>query len=136
MRALLDTNVILDALTDRGPFSPAAQSIVLAAGDDVFEGLITANTVSDIYFILRKIIGKTQARDSLIQLFSLFSIISIDEEDCRQALAIDIDDYEDALLVRAAQKERLEVIVTRDEELLASTLDIKIMRPAEFMAAL
>jgi len=136
MRALLDTNIILNALIDRGPFSASAQALVLAAGDGRFEGFITANTVSDIYYILRKYIGKAQARESLIRLFSLFSVVAIEGDDCRQALAIDIDDFEDALLVRGAQKEQLDVIVTRDEELLASKLDLKFMRPDDFTSAL
>ncbi|MCL2655560.1 MAG: PIN domain-containing protein [Coriobacteriia bacterium] len=136
MKALLDTNVVLDALVDRGPFSTAAQALVLAAGDERFEGYITANTTTDVYYILRKHIGKVQARESLIRLFSLFTVIAIDEQDCRQALAVDVDDYEDALLVRCAQKAQLDAIVTRDEELLSSNLDIKFTRPADFIAAL
>ncbi len=50
MRVVLDTNVLIDAIAERGDY-PSAQKLILCAAEDRIEGLITANTVTDIHFI-------------------------------------------------------------------------------------
>ena len=54
MNVLIDTNVILDAMTAREPFSQAAQTIFLLAADDAFIGFITASSATDMYYLIHK----------------------------------------------------------------------------------
>jgi len=49
-----DTNIIPDALIMRDPWAEAAQSLLLAVAEEKAEGYITASTMTDLYFLLRK----------------------------------------------------------------------------------
>ena len=47
MRVVFDTNVILDAVLERADYK-SAQALVLAAAADQIDGVITANSITDI----------------------------------------------------------------------------------------
>ncbi len=55
MRVLVDTNIILDYLLRREPVTETAKKIVKASQTKKMEGCIAAHTVSNIFYILRKI---------------------------------------------------------------------------------
>jgi predicted nucleic acid-binding protein len=133
--AVLDTNIIIDALACRKPFNQEAENIFEAAGDDQFQGAITSSTVTDIYYIIGKLFNGDHARHMLIHLFNLFTVISVTGKDCEEALALPIDDYEDALLAVCAL-ETADCIITRDNEFLNASLDIPVLSPAAFLARL
>lgn len=50
MNVVIDTNVVMDALTDRKPFADASTEAIALAGDKGCNVAITANTVTDLYF--------------------------------------------------------------------------------------
>ena len=54
MKIFLDTNILLDALTSREPYNEMAEAIILMITRDEIEGFITANSVADIFYIMRK----------------------------------------------------------------------------------
>ena len=54
MKILIDTNIIIDALTGREPFREAAEQIFLLAANQTADMYITASSATDIYYIVRK----------------------------------------------------------------------------------
>ena len=50
MRVLIDTNVIIDALTSREPWKESAEKIFIMAANHVIEMYITASSATDIYY--------------------------------------------------------------------------------------
>ena len=54
MKVVVDTCVIIDALQDREPFYKTARELILHVSDKKFTGVLTAKSVTDIYYILRK----------------------------------------------------------------------------------
>jgi predicted nucleic acid-binding protein len=54
MKVLVDTNVVLDAIANREPFSNNAKKIINLILENKLEGFITANSTTDIYYIARK----------------------------------------------------------------------------------
>lgn len=121
IKILLDTNVILDALATRKPFNKAAETLFLLAADNKVRGFITANCVTDVYYVLRKNMPELTAREALRNLFYLFAIIDVKGADCEAALDSEIDDFEDALMAVCSHKTKIDYIVTRDEAFLAAT---------------
>ena len=115
MNVLIDTNVILDAVMNREPFAAAAQEIFIKSAENKINASITANSVTDIYYLVRKHLQSTeQAKQVLYKLFSLFNILDICKSDCVKALELKMNDYEDALLSVCAKKINAEWIITRN----------------------
>lgn len=54
MRILVDTNVLLDYLLCQEPFDSAARKILIACKQNRAAGCIAANSISNMFFILRK----------------------------------------------------------------------------------
>jgi len=137
MRILLDTNVVLDAIAQRKPFYLDAQKIINFVLDNKLEGHITANSITDIYYIARKYLNQTELRNAMRSLFSVFSIIDVLGSDCHKALDFPLNDYEDALLVVCGGKAVIDYIITRDEEFLhEANLPIPVISPHDFIQKL
>lgn len=52
MKILVDTNIIIDALTSREPFREDAEQIFLLAANQIEDMYITASSATDIYYLL------------------------------------------------------------------------------------
>ena len=115
MNALIDTCIIIDALQSREPFSNDAETIFLSVANRRCVGFLTANSVTDIYFLMHKALHSTaETRKALGILFSLFEIIDTCGIDCRKALTSGVSDYEDAVMIETAARAEIDCIVTRN----------------------
>ncbi len=131
---LLDTNIILDAIAAREPFRENAETIFRLIKDKKITAFITANSVTDIYYIARKSRTESETREGLRILLTTFSIIGVRDRDCLEALEFPVNDYEDALLLVCGLKAHLDCIVTRDRHLLkVKNKDIQILSPESFV---
>jgi len=134
MKVLLDTNVLLDAIVNREPFYLDAQNVIDLILDNKLEGYITANSVTDIFYIAKKHLSQSDLRNTMRSLFAIFSIVDVLGTDCRKALDFPLDDYEDALLVVCSSKTAIDYIITRDEEFLQKAkLSIPVISPVDFL---
>ena len=64
----IDTNVVIDMLADREGFADAASAIFDAAGRGEIKLSICALSFTNIYYILRKSIGKEQSINYISQI--------------------------------------------------------------------
>jgi len=133
MKALIDTNTVLDALASRKPFCADAERIFLLAADERFEGFVTANSITDIYYLLRKNTSEEVSRDALRNLLQLFTVVDITGHDCEAALDSPVGDYEYALIAICAVNAGVDCIVTRDEAFLQAGLATSIITPTAFL---
>jgi len=115
MKILVDTNIIVDALTGREPFRETAEQIFMLAANQVEDMYITASSATDIYYLIRKYLHNTEkAKEAMKKLYSLFHILDVIAVDCREALFIDMKDYEDAVISCCANRNKIDYIVTRN----------------------
>lgn len=132
MKILVDTNIVIDALTSREPWSKNAEKIFIMAANNIVDMYITASAATDIYYLIRKYLHNTEiAKQIMGKLYSLAGILEVKEEDCVDALASPITDYEDAVVEQVARRSGMECIVTRNEKDYASGLT-KIFLPEDF----
>jgi predicted nucleic acid-binding protein len=122
LRLLADTNIILDSLQKRTPFDRFSDEILLRAEKGEFELFLTANSMSDIFYVYSKARDNASAKSALRYLLDTYKIVSISDEDCKAALALPIDDFEDALVIVCAQNIQADFVVTRDELFLKSNI--------------
>ena len=128
MKILIDNNVILDALLKRSPFNEGAEKIMIACSE-THEGCISVNSLTDIFYILRKLTDVPSANAAIIKLTELFDIITVTGDDCVSALELQIDDFEDALIVICGMNAGANYIVTRDNSFLNVKSGIPVISP-------
>lgn len=133
MTIVVDNNVIIDAVAAREPFAKDAGKVIIAAGENKFRSFITANSATDIFYVMKKTGGQSRATEILSQLFDVFQIASVSEKDCRSALALSIDDFEDALIAVCAKRIGADFIVSRDEDFLKSNSPVPVLTPKDFL---
>lgn len=114
IHALLDTNVILDALLERLPWNVDASALWQAKLDDLFIAYVTATSVTDIFYITRRHAGREKAWQVIHVILDQLSIIPVGIDDLRLATTIGGRDFEDNLQVACAVRMQLDAIVTRD----------------------
>lgn len=115
MKILVDTNIIIDALTGRKPFREMAERIFMLAANQIEDMYITASSATDIYYLTRKYLHSTdQAKNTMSKLYELFLILDVTSNDCREALSSGVKDYEDAVAASCADRNRMDYIVTRN----------------------
>ena len=115
MKILVDTNIIIDALTGREPFRESAEQIFLLAANQIEEMYITASSATDIFYLHRKYLHNAeQSKNTMSKLYQLFGILDVTANDCQDALLLDMKDYEDAVVSCCAQRNQMDYIVTRN----------------------
>jgi predicted nucleic-acid-binding protein len=68
MVILIDTNVILDYLTARQPFTDNADKIVILCFRQKCYGYIAAHSITNVFYILRKQFSASERKKLLIEL--------------------------------------------------------------------
>lgn len=133
MRVLIDTNVIVDALTSREPWNKSAEQIFLMAAHNSANMYISASMATDIYYLVRKYCHDTgMAIQTMEKLYNLFGILDVTKEDCIQALTSSINDYEDAVVCEVARRSGMQYIVTRNTKDYVNSY-VKAILPDEFI---
>jgi predicted nucleic acid-binding protein len=117
MKVLIDTNVILDALLMREPFSDAASNLLFAVAEEKCDGYITASSFTDMYYLINKNMHYPRAtREILLSLIEIVKILDVLGEDCERAFDLPMPDYGDALQAYCAKRNEMDYIVTRNEK--------------------
>lgn len=131
MKVVFDTNVILDAAMGRPGFE-VAQELIQAVIRGEMTGVVTANTITDIHYIVKKRAGEEKARAAVYNVLVLFDIAPVDGTVCMAALRSPVSDYEDAVLVSCAAGQQADCIVTGDRRFLDSAgSPVPVKRPEE-----
>lgn len=135
MQIALDTNVILDYLDDREPFAGSAEAIIELCGSGELMGYFTANTATDIYYIMKKIVGDKEARRLICAMVAILGIIDITGGDVIQALKSPMADFEDAMLSESSKRHNLDYIITRNIKDFKES-SVPAIEPEDFIAQL
>lgn len=114
IHALLDTNVILDALLERSPWETDAGAIMQADLDGQFVAYVTATSLTDIFYVTRRQAGRERAWELVQATLNQLSIISVGGDELEAAAMLQGNDFEDNLQIACAMSLQLDFIVTRD----------------------
>lgn len=134
MKILIDTNIVLDLIQSREPFSENASKIINSCVKKENEGYISAHSLSDIFFILRKDKTVEERKSLILNLCSFFTVIP---EDKNFYTAVcqnnDWNDLEDGLQMKCADFENLDYIVTRDAGKGFNNSPVKVISAGDFL---
>ncbi len=135
MKVLFDTNIILDVLLDRKPFSEHALFLLSKVEKSEINGFLCATTVTTIHYLLSKYLDKEKAIESINSIMALFEIASVNRLVIRNALESKFTDFEDSVLHEAARHAGVKYIITRNIKDFKKT-KIPAFTPTEFLSML
>ena len=115
MKVVFDTNVILDVLLERPPFAEPAANLLARAERGEIQGFLCATTVTTIFYLSRKALGRESARRQIGDLLSILDVAPVNRAVLERAAQSEIDDFEDAVIVESARQVQAQVILTRNE---------------------
>ncbi len=116
MIILFDTNVILDVMLDRLPFSEPASQLLSYVERGEVSGLICATTVTTIHYLATKVLGKKESHKKIQDLITLFGIASVNRVVIEDSVKSNFSDFEDSVIYHAALHAGAQSIVTRDQK--------------------
>jgi len=114
LRILFDTNVILDVLLDREPFSSTAAKLFSEVETGNISGYVCATTITTLHYLARKVMGAASAKEEINKLTLLFEVAPVNRAVLDAALLSEFKDFEDAAVHEAALYQGVQGIVTRD----------------------
>ena len=114
-KALVDTNILLDAAMSERPGWAAATLLMDEFAFGAAEGYVAASSLKDVYYVLSKYASEPDARAFIIAVMDLFKIGAVDEALCRMSALSDEPDYEDGLIRACAERIPVDCIISRDE---------------------
>lgn len=133
MKVMIDNNIVLDALRPNPEFESDAKQIFYLIWQDKITPYLCANSLTDIFYILKKVQGAEKAKETIANLMTAVNIVPITEEDCRKALALPMNDFEDALIAVCAEKSGSDCIVSRDRKFIGSETAVKVITPRQLL---
>ena len=133
MNIMIDTNVIIDDILNRTPNVTDAREICRLVSKNEINGYISANSITDIYYIISKKRDEIVARKVIKNLLLSFNVVSVSGQDCLDALNLLMEDFEDALVVVCAKNANLDYIITNDKVFLSENLFALCINPYDFL---
>ena len=114
VRALLDTNIVLDWLLNRKPWADEARPLWDARDAGRVIGYLPASVLTDIFYIVRRQAGIPEAFAAIDRVLVAFGLFAVDEPLLRQARALPGNDFEDNVQIACATNADLDLIITRN----------------------
>ena len=136
MRVLIDSNILLDVISKREPFLKHSEAIIEACQKEMILGAITAQTVADVFYILRKDYSYNERCRLLLSFCNILHVASVDGEKIVSALKNrDFTDFEDCLQAECAVVFHADYIVTRNVKHFSKSV-VAAITPEELCAKL
>lgn len=114
MKVLIDTNIILDVLCKCSDFYEDSAKVFKLCEVKKISGVISALTIPNIVYILRKELDAEKIKEILDQLSLIFQIADLKADDLKKAADMEFKDYEDAVQSVCAARIKANYIITRN----------------------
>ena len=132
-RMLFDVNVVLDVLLDRKPFADTSSEVWATVERGEAEGFLSAHAITTLHYLNAKAVGARMARETTDALLSVFAVAGVDDAVLNAALALNWNDFEDAVTTAAAKRAKCEALVTRNPSDFKGSA-VRVLTPSEALA--
>jgi predicted nucleic acid-binding protein len=113
---MFDTNIVLDVLMDRLPYSDAAVELFSKVETGAVYGYLCGTTITTVFYLTSKTIGAAKAREEIGKLLRIFEVAPVNRVVLESALEADFSDFEDAVIHEAAVHIGADLLVTRNQK--------------------
>ena len=114
-KVFIDTNVLIDLLADRKPFSKFAIEIFGKVERKKVKLYTSSHTFATTHYLLKKYLNEAELREVLYALLAYVNLVAINTDIIKRALKSKHKDFEDAIQIMAANTiPQLDYITTRN----------------------
>lgn len=135
MKLLIDINVVLDVVLEREPWARDAALLLATVDMRRAEGYVAGHTVTTVHYLVARARGRQAAASAVSDLLRIVEVVPLGGADFQQALAMGLDDFEDAVQVAAGLRAGADYVVTRNEKDFRGT-PLAARSPGEVLALL
>jgi predicted nucleic acid-binding protein len=132
VKILIDSNISLDVLLKREPNYLSSVKVLglYKGGVEIF---VSASSITDIYYIIRKEYGDKDAAINLIKKMLIsVNVAAVTENEIRKAIELNWKDFEDAVQYSAGENIEADYIITRNKSDFSSSA-LPVVTPDEFL---
>lgn len=113
-KVFLDSDVILDLLTERKPhFEPSLELFLMIQKKKIL-AFTSPVVIANMFYILSRHFNKEKAIRSLTKIKKLVKVLNCGDDEIERALSSDFKDFEDAIQYFTALAHEMDIILTRN----------------------
>jgi len=116
VKVLLDTNIIIDIALERQPYFTNSETVLAFVEQGQIEGYISASTISDLYYLIRKQKGRDLTIEFLQEILTFCQIATVNQDAIIMAFTTNFQDFEDSIQYSTAVVNKLDAIITRNPQ--------------------
>ncbi len=132
-KVFVDTNILVDLIADRRPFSKFAIQIFSKAEERKIKLYTSSHSIATTHYLLKKYIDEKELRDVLHSVLDYLNIVAINLDIIKKGLKSKHKDFEDALqIISAYSIDMLDCIVTRNTKDFKGS-EIPVLTPDELI---
>lgn len=114
-KLFIDTNILVDLIADRKPFSKDAIQLFQKAESNEIELYTSSHSIATTHYLMKKYIEEKELREVLNSLLDFLTVIAVDVDILRKGLRSNHKDFEDSIQILCASSiEKMDAIVTRN----------------------
>ena len=131
IKVFLDTNILVDLIADRRPFSKHAIEIFKSAEEHKVQLFTSSHSIATTHYLLKKYVEEKELRNILLNLLEFLEVIPVDLDVLKKGLRSNHKDFEDAVQIFCASLiAGINFIVTRNTKDF-KTSEIAVLTPDE-----
>ncbi|MEO1010923.1 MAG: PIN domain-containing protein [Bacteroidota bacterium] len=127
-----DTDVIIDFLTKRDPFSEEIKQLFQLAAENRVKICVSSVTMVNANYIIGRLESSVQAWNKVEKLAKLVEVLNVGGQTIRLALSSKFRDFEDAVQHMCAKEANLGIIVTRNVKDFKES-ELSVLTPREIL---
>ena len=113
-KVFIDSDIVLDVATGRQPFVANSTLILSLAEAAKIDGYTSSNSITNIYYILRKLSDHGKALSFIKSIMQFIKIIPVTSEMIKLSMNSKFKDFEDGIQHFAAISEGCNYLTTRN----------------------
>jgi len=132
IKVFIDTNVIVDLIANREPFSKDAIETFSLAEKKKIKLFVSTQSILTTHYILKKYIEEKELREIINELIDFVSVIPSTKEMIKRSLKSKYKDFEDGVQILSAESiDLMSFIITRNVKDFKES-QLKVLTPQEF----
>jgi len=129
----VDTNIIIDVLSQRINFFEESQDFFTSAIDNKTKLVVSTLSFSNTHYILSEQMKQRKVRNTLRKFKTLVTVASFSDKILELSLEEDFKDFEDGIQYFIALENSCEAIITRNKKDFKNS-QIPVLSPKEFLS--
>lgn len=113
-RLFVDTDIVLDLLSQRNPFYDFSARLFSEADKGTIKLYVSSLSFSNLNYLLSRQYSPEQARMKLMKFKTLVNVLSVTDKIVELALSSDFKDFEDGIQYFTAIENGIKTLITRN----------------------